>query len=92
MPRELLRDRLLVRLCNFECIYISLEELKRKLNLPWQLPLLLGLLILRRVECRSERLCCAKDEKIIVVRTASSLAIHYDETYEVKTQPGNNSL
>ena len=92
MPRELLRGRLLVRLCKFECIRISFKELKRKLNLLWQLPLLLGLLILRRVECRSERLCCAKDEKVIVVRTAWSLAIHCDEIYEVKTQPGNNSF
>ena len=38
MPREVLRGRLLVRLCKFECIRIFFKELRRKLNLPWQLP------------------------------------------------------
>ena len=73
-----------MRLYKFEFIYISFKELKRKLNFPWQLPSLLGLLILHRVECRSERLYCAKDEKVIVVRTDWTLTIYYDETSEVK--------
>ena len=54
-----------MRLCKFECIRISFKELKRKLNLFWYLSLLFGLLILRRVEYRSERVCCPKDEKVI---------------------------
>ena len=68
------------------------KELKRRLNLPWQPPSLLGLLILRRVEYRSERVYCAKDEKVIVVRTAWVLATHSDETCEIKAHPGKNSL
>ena len=59
-----------MRLYKIECIRILFKALKRKLNLPWQLPSLLELLILRRVECRSERLYCGEDEKIIVVRIA----------------------
>ena len=75
-----------MRLGKFGCNRISFKELKRKLNYFWQLSSLFGVLILRRVECRFERLCYAKDEKVIVIRTAWNIAIHCDETYEVKSQ------
>ena len=40
--------------------------------------------------CRSERLCCAKDEKVIFIRPIWSLMIYCDETYEIKRQSDNN--
>ena len=63
MSRELLRGRLLVK---FECIRIFFKELKKKrLNPRWKSFLLFGLLI---CESRFERLSCAKDEKVRLVR------------------------
>ena len=81
-----------MRLCKFKCIRMFFKDLKRKLNFPWQVVSLLGLLILRRVEYRSERIYCAKDQKVMVVRTSWSLATYYDETCEIRAQPGKNLL
>ena len=90
--REFLRGSLLVRLCKFKCVRMFFKELKRNVNLPWQALSVLGLLILRRVEYRSARVCCAKDEKVMGVRTAWSPATYCDETCEIRAQLGRNSL
>ena len=71
----------------FICFF---KQLKRKVNFFWQLFLLLGLLILYRVECRFEKLYCTKDEKIIIIKIVWNLATYCDDIYEVKTQYGKN--
>ena len=81
-----------MRLCKFKCIHMFFKELKRRLNLLWQALSMFGLLILRRAKCRSERPSCAKDEKVMVVRTVWSLATYCDEICEVRAQPGKSSL